>query len=271
MRVRLRLVTLVIILAFLPCCSFPRRPTTQPSILVPPSLEAVRLSNEGIRSLRGVARSELVYQGKRIRIRQAIALAKPGFMRIETLNFLDQPVFILATDGATLQAMSLSENLFYRGTVSQGLNHFMRLEMSSQELISLILGEIPPRQDGSISYDPRRRLYRLAIPPSRRWETQTFWIEPKTLRVVEVSSTDRFGRDEIRVFFSQFRKTGSFTFPREIRIDVPVSNDRIQLGFRKIEINPFLPSDLFRLSVPPGVEVVEISESMSRPPETHMP
>ncbi len=231
----------------------------------------VRSSNEGIRSLRGVARSDLVYQGKKIRIRQAIALAKPGLMRIETLNFLDQPLLILATDGVTLQAMSLSENRFYRGTVSQGLNHFMRLGMSSQALISLILREIPSREDGSISYDPQRRHYRLTIPPSSRWATQTFWIEPKTLRIIEVSSTDVLSGDEIRIFFSQFRKTGSLNFPREIRIDVPAINNRIRLRFQKIEINPLLPSDLFRLSVPPGVEVVEIAESASRPTESHPP
>jgi len=255
-------------------CTLLKHPPSRPSISAPPLVEEVRLSNERIRSLQGIARVDWIYQGKRLRTRQAIALAKPGFMRLETLNFLNQPLLILTTDGVTLQAISLSENRFYRGAVSEGLTHFMGLRMGSEELVSLILGEIPLHGDASICYDSRRRLYKLTFPPSTRWERQTFWIHPKTLRVVEASKTDAFKREEIRFCFSQFRKTGSVTFPREIQIEVPAIDNRIRINFRKIEINLPLPPDIFRLSIPPGVEVVEINDSMMRfppdfPPQKH--
>ena len=247
-------------------CTLLKYPPSRPSISAPPLVEEVRLSNERIRSLQGIARVDWIYQGKRLRTRQAIALAKPGFMRLETLNFLNQPLLILTTDGVTLQAISLSENRFYRGAVSEGLTHFMGLRMGSEELVSLILGEIPLRGDATINYDSRRGLYRLTFPPSARWETETFWIDPKTLRVLEISKTDPLGREEIRILFGPFRKRGSVTFPTKIQIELPTVDNRIRLNFRKVEINPPLSPDLFRLPIPPGIEVVEIDDSMGRFP-----
>lgn len=260
MKIFLRPAAFFAILILLLSCCLLKRPPSRPSIPAPPLVEEVRLLNERIRSLRGTARIELSYQGKRLRARQAIALAKPGFMRIETLNFLNQPLLILVTDGVTLQAMSLSENRFYRGDVSKGLAHFTGLRMSSEELVSLILGEIPLRGDSSIGYDSRRRLYVLTFPPSNRRKTETFWVDPKTLRVVEISKTD-LKSGEIRILFSRFKKAGSATFPREIEIEVPETDNRIGLNFRKVEVNPLLGPDLFRLPIPPGVEVVEIDDA----------
>jgi len=266
LRISIRPLAFLVILTFSWGCSLVRPPSWRPSIPFSPLIEAVRLSNERIRSLRGIARIELVYQGKRFRARQAIALAKPGLMRLETLGLLNQPLLILATDGVTLQALSISENRFYEGTVSGGLSHFMHLRTNSEEFVSLILGSIPLREDGSLRYDAYRSLYQLTFPPSTRWETQTFWIHPKTLRVLEILKTDALNGEEIRISFGRFRKAGSVTFPMEIDIEVPAADNRIRLRFRRVEVNPSLSQDLFRLSTPPGVEIVAIDQDMGRFP-----
>lgn len=266
MKIALRLLAFLIVLSFPVACSLLKHPPSRPLILVPPPVEEVRLSNIPIRSLRGIAGIELIYQGKRFRARQAIALEKPGFMRLETLNSLDQPLLILATDGVTFQAMSMTENRFYTGTVVEGLGYFMRLRMSSEESVSLILGEIPLHEDASIRYDSGRGLFQLTFPPSAEWETQTFWIEPETLRVVEITKTRALTGEEIRVSFSQFRKTGSVAFPKEIQIELSGGDNRIGLNFREIEIDLPLPQGLFSLSIPPGVEVVEIEDDMRQSP-----
>jgi hypothetical protein len=266
LKIALRPLTFSIVFTLLFGCSLVKPPPTRESVRIPPTAEKVRLSNQQIRSLRGFARIELIHQGKRVRARQAIALVKPGLIRLETLNSLDQPLLILATDGVTFQVMSLSESRFYTGTVSEGFAHFIHLRTSSEELVSLILGEIPPHGDPSVSYDSDRALYRLMFPASANWKTQTFWIDPDTLRVVDISKTDAFTGEEIHCHFSRFRRKGSVIFPMEIQIEVIGVNKRIALDFRKLEVNPPLPRDLFTLSVPRGVEVVEIRESAKEAP-----
>jgi hypothetical protein len=226
----------------------------------------VRLSNETIRSLRGVANIGLSYQEKSLKTRVAIALAEPGLMRLETLNFLDQPLLILTTDGVALQALSMPENRFYRGTVLEGLSHFINLRIGSEALVSLILGRIPTTGDGSIRYDANRGLYRVSFPPSIRWKMQDFWIHPRTLRVIEIAKKDAMSGEAIRVSFSRVRKVQSVDFPTGIEIGIAEVNSLITLRFRKLEINPSFAPDLFRLAIPPGVEVVELDHVIGRQP-----
>jgi hypothetical protein len=231
-----------------------------------PPIAEVCLSNEGIRSLRGIARINLRYAGKRLKVKQAIALAKPGFIRLETFSFLDQPLLIVATDGVNLQAVSLPENRFYRGTVAAGLSRFIHLTMSSEEFVSLILGEIPRCRSAVMGYDLSRRLFTLTFPPSSRWERETYWVHPETLRVVAISKADASKREAFRVVFSRFKKAGSRTFPMLIQIEAPGDENRIELYFRTTEINASLPRDLFSLAVPPGLEVVDMDETIQQSP-----
>ena len=238
-------------------CSLTPYPPSRPRVPAP-TVEEVRLANRGVRSLRALGKVELHYQGKRAVAREAIALVRPGSLRLETLDSLNRPVLILATNGSSFQAMSLSENRFYRGGVSEGLGYFLHVRISSEALVSLLLGDIPPEGAVSMGYDSGKGLYRLAFPPSTEWMTQNYWIHPKTLKVLEMSKTILEG-EEIRVVFNGFKKTGSVQFPREIALEVPGARNRIRLDLHTIEINPSLPPDLFALSPPIGAEVLEIN------------
>ena len=237
-----------------------KHPKIPPSSLVPPPIAAIRSANDTVRSFRGVASTRLVYQGKSLKVRQAIALAQPGWMRFETLSFLDQPLWILATDGVELQAISLPENRFYRGSVADGLSHLLGFRLTGQEFVSLFLGAIPDRTDGFVRYDSQRGVHRLTFPPSSRWEAETFWIDPNTLRPVEISKIDASTGHEIRISFNRFQRKESMMLPGEVVIELPGPENRVRFVFRKTEINPPLSPDLFRLTIPPGVEVVEIDD-----------
>jgi hypothetical protein len=244
---------------------FPLKPPkVPPPIVVSPPIAAIRSANDTVRSFRGVASTKLFYQGKSLRAKQAVAVAQPGSMRFETFGFLNQPLWILVTDGVTLQVASLSENRLYQGAVSEGLNQILGFRLTSQEFVSLFVGKLPDRMDGSVSYDPERGLHRLVFPPSSRWHAEMFWIHPRTWRVVEICKTDAMTGREIRVSFNRFQRKGSVVFPREITLTLDRPDDRVQFVFRNTEINPALPPELFRLTVPPGIEVVELGDDMAR-------
>lgn len=227
----------------------------------------VRQSNGRIRSIRGIGRVEVVSDGKKFKARQFMVLEKPDMMRVDLLSFLDLPYLRLAFKGDTFQAMDMRANVFYTGELARALSLFVPIRVTSREFIAFVFGEIPEQDHLRARYDPRRRLYELDFPPSTRWKSQTFWIHPKTSRVVEISkkSVRESEKETIRVSFSRFRKTGSMTFPTEVEIEVSGANNRIRFNFRKIEINPPLPREPFRLPIPPGAEVVTIDEGMRRP------
>jgi hypothetical protein len=243
-------------------CYHIKYPPYKPSVPITDLVGMVRESRSQIHSLRGIGRIEVVSQGKRVRTRQFIVLAKPDMMRVDLLHFMDLPYLRLAFRGDTFQALDMRENVFYTGRVVKGLSLFVPLRLTSREFIAFVFGEIPSQEYLSARYDPARRLYQLTFPPSTRWESQTFWIHPKTLRIVEASKTAASEGEVIRIFFSRFRKVGAMNFPAEILLEVSGIGSRIKLDFRKIEVNPSLSPELFRLSVPPGVEVVEITDEV---------
>lgn len=234
-----------------------RLPTPSPDLI-----ERARQSNGEIRSVRGIGRVEVVSQGKKLRSKQFILVGKPDMMRIDLLDFRGLPFLRLAFRGETFQAMDMRENVFYFGEVARGISLFVPLRINSREFVALLLGEMPSQEQVLARYDAHRRLYELTFPPSIRWESQTFWIHPKTLRVKEVSKIGAATGEVIRVSFSRFRRSGHAAFPREVKIEVPGAENRIRFSFQTIDINPRLPRELFRLTIPRGAEVVEIEDEM---------
>ncbi len=229
-------------------------------------IEKVRESNGTIQSVRGIGRVEVFSRGKKFRTRQFLVLTKPDMMRIDLLDFRDLPYMSLAFQGETFEAVDMRENVLYTGEVANGLSLFVPLRLTSVEFIEFIFGEMPNQDQVSARYDPHRRFYQLTFGPSNRWDSQTFWIHPKTLRVVEVSKRDASTGDVIQISFDRFKGRGSTSFPREVKIEVPGDTGRIRFSFQKIDINPPLPRDLFRLLIPPGITVVEIEDEMTRRP-----
>ncbi len=259
MRIFLRLLPLLVTVLLWGC--FRVQYPAQPAIPVSDFVKKVRLPGEAILSIRGLARIEVISRTRRFNAREFIALVKPRMIRLDTMTFLDQPLFLFVSrDGVSFQAMSLSENRFYEGTVANGFSRLIPLGIGvdSQEFISILLGEIPSHDEASIQYDQRKQLYRLSFPPSSRWQEQIYWVHPGSFRVVEVSKKTYPKGDEIHVFFRNFKETGNTTFPMQIEIEVPAADIRTQIAFRQIEVNPTLPPDLFSLSIPQGAEIVRM-------------
>ncbi len=227
----------------------------------------VRQTDVQIQSIRGIGGVEVVSNGKKFKARQFMVLGKPDMMRVDLLSFLDLPYLRLAFKGDTFQAMDMRSNVFYTGELVKALALFVPIEVTSREFIALVFGEIPEEDHLWARYDPGRRLYELDFPPSARWTRQTFWIQPKTSRVVEIfkKGVRESEKETIRISFGRFRKAGSMTFPTQVEIEASGADNRIRFNFRKIEINPPLPREPFRLPVPPGAEVVTIEEGMRRP------
>jgi outer membrane lipoprotein-sorting protein len=55
-------------------------------------------------------------------------------------------------------------------------------------------------------------------------------------------------------------------FPRQIRIDRPHDDYRLDLQITKLTLNEELPPDRFKLDQPPGTELVRVGESTEEKP-----
>jgi outer membrane lipoprotein-sorting protein len=57
------------------------------------------------------------------------------------------------------------------------------------------------------------------------------------------------------------------TFPRQIRIERPHDDYRLDLQITKVTLNEDLPSDRFKLEQPPGSELVRVGENTEEKPQ----
>src|SRR6267378_4300654 len=57
------------------------------------------------------------------------------------------------------------------------------------------------------------------------------------------------------------------TFPRQIRIERPHDDYRLDLQITKVTLNEDLPSDRFKLEQPPGTELVRVGENTEEKPQ----
>jgi outer membrane lipoprotein-sorting protein len=61
--------------------------------------------------------------------------------------------------------------------------------------------------------------------------------------------------------------TGLNAFPRQIRLERPHDDYRLDLQITKVSLNEQLPPDRFRLDQPPGTELVRVSETAEGKPQ----
>jgi len=56
-------------------------------------------------------------------------------------------------------------------------------------------------------------------------------------------------------------------FPRQIRIERPHDDYRLDLQITKVTLNEDLPPDRFKLDQPPGTELVRVGENTEEKPQ----
>jgi hypothetical protein len=65
--------------------------------------------------------------------------------------------------------------------------------------------------------------------------------------------------------------SGVTSFPREIRIDRPHDDYRLELAFTKLLLNQEIPADRFKLEQPAGTELVNVGEGSEDKPAQKEP
>jgi len=61
---------------------------------------------------------------------------------------------------------------------------------------------------------------------------------------------------EVSAAYSDYRKTGKGVFPHRIAVEFPGLGVSLNLSFDRVEVNPSIPAETFRVSVPDGVNIL---------------
>lgn len=217
-------------------------------------LNRLQDSSDWFRSLDGIARVHVVWQGKSTSTTQALLAEKPDLLRVETLNpfGFGSPLMVMATDGTDMAVMIPAEGLMFRGAASsQNLQRFTKLPLRLTDLVHLLLYQVPmiPEADrsGSVGADGDSLIQlhgaddfrqELRFDPERRLVASTYY---------------RGDELTLRVGYSDF-SAGEHPFPHAAVVEMPQQQAVASLTFSELTTNVASEPWRFRLSTPSGYQ-----------------
>jgi hypothetical protein len=186
------------------------------------------------------------------RSKQRMWLARPAQLRVEVLGFLDTTLAVLVTDGERYALFQSQEQRLEEGAVYPDLLwDAARLALTPAEAVEVILGA--PEPDAGLTrgtaYLVGERVRIALTDPGgrvRRWVE--FGAGGELRRLAQ--SDDR-GDVVWEALFDDFTEIDGAPFARNVALRSSSGRAHAELVLGRIELNPDVPADIFRLR-PPG-------------------
>jgi outer membrane lipoprotein-sorting protein len=198
---------------------------------------------------------------------------------------IGKTIFDMASDGETFRVYIPSKNKFIVGSVAAERNSEKPIEnLRPQHLLEALLwSEV--RKEESVLFeefnDETARYYVLTVLRGgyRTEILRKIWFDRTNLQVSRLQSFAPKGVLVSDVHVSDWQPllmdqeipatsapSGLTSFPRQIRIDRPHDDYRLDLQITKLSLNEALPSDRFKLEQPSGSELVRVGEAAEEKP-----
>jgi outer membrane lipoprotein-sorting protein len=212
-------------------------------------------------------------------VKAFLLAARPENIRmIGQAPVIGTTVFDMASDGETFRVSVPSKNKFLEGQVSAEINSNKPIEnLRPQHLLDALLWpEI--RKEESVLFeefnDETARFYVLTVLRGgyRTEILRKIWFDRSDLQIARLQSFAPKGLLVSDVHFSDWQPVdpaqngapvnGPVTaFARNIRIDRPHDDYRLDLQVTKIVLNSDIPAERFKLEQPAGSELVHVGET----------
>lgn len=244
-----------ILLVFL--CSCAPRPVPLPAlsdVTVDQLLERVHETASLAQSLRGLARVELESPEKNFGASQVLIAEKPDRLRAETLSMFGQPVLLMTANGKQLRVLVPGQNRFYQGPASgSNLQRFARIPLRLTDLVHLLLYHVPvlPAVEQQLTMGEQGPQLEVTALDE---QSQTFDFD-ESLRLVRCRLLQG-GHLWLDIKYRDFSSNDGF--PRQLELNLPDYEVRLEIGFKQLELNPQLDPDRFALARPAGSTLIEL-------------
>ncbi|MGB9698330.1 MAG: DUF4292 domain-containing protein [Thermodesulfobacteriota bacterium] len=240
---------------------FPLASCVPPRLLPPEKpepnflLDQLRIRAHKISGLKGLAQVRITKQDKSLTSDHVLFLRRPAWLRAESLSPLGIPQLYLVTDGEEMKIYHPGENKYYWGPAnSQHISNLLPISLSLADIVSLFLGS-PPLiiHDTATVYKSKSEyLWILELQHSSPNRRQLLWIDPEDFLIHRV---ELYAAELIyQMTFAEYQQLHKVSFPHKIQY---VSlNNRVQVEYKEIFLNPSWEKDDFHLPIPRGAKII---------------
>lgn len=217
-------------------------------------LAALALRGAELTALRAEARVSIEGQRRASFAKQLLLVERPARLRLEIVGLLGQRVAVLATDGARYDLYRAERPALESGEVHAGiLFEVAGLALTPEEAVQLALGVPLLPAEGAPAAESVAALPEGGLRVVLRARSAD---EPR--RTLEFDGAGHLARYALHapggelafeVRYGDYRDVAGSAFAFAIAVELPATATRAALQFQRVELNPALSDDLFRLEL----------------------
>lgn len=197
-----------------------------------------------------------------------ILAARPASIRvIGQAPVVSKDIFDMASDGQQFHVFIPSKNEFIEGPADFERASRRPIEnLRPQHLFDALLW--PPIEPGapvlleqSDALPARYYVLTVASRGPASWELdRKIWFDRSNLRMARLEVYDAQGALVSDIQTKDWRAAGPADYPREVLLDRPVDDYRLDIAIGQLTLNQTIGADRFRLAQPSGAQLVRLGE-----------
>ncbi|MBX3025099.1 DUF4292 domain-containing protein [bacterium] len=238
----------------------PRPPSPTAPVDATAIVAADATRRAALRGLRAWARLSYQSPDASQRAKQLLVAERPDRLRLEIFSPFGA-VFVLAAADGALTAYDRGARTVYRGAASaDNLRRYTQMDLPVAGAVDLLLGTPPldAAAPGVVSLDGGAiELWRGTADGGAR----VVWYAPSLLPL-RYEERDRDGRVHLRAVYDGYAAVDGIDVATQLRLELPQSQQRIEIALSDIEVNPTLGNGVFALQTPDGSAVVELDRGV---------
>jgi hypothetical protein len=184
----------------------------------------------------------------RVRLRTIVLAARPDRFRVETLTPFEEPIDVVASDGARIWWLSRSDLKVGPATAGR-LGEVLPLPLAPRGVVDVLIGGVPT----STAWRPvgveagRDETWALSVVDAAGHRAR-LWVDRDAPRVRRIVLPARAEQPAIDVELSDH----DGLVARDIDLRVPARDLEVQIRLQSPEYGAAIPDGLFRVEAPPG-------------------
>ena len=211
----------------------------------------------GITDLKSFVETTIVTEDRKQSFRQALNAREPDSLRIDTLNFLGQPLGVYIYNGRNVKGQRsvmydpAHNRIFLGKEVQESFAKTLGMDLNLANYISVFYGNIPRlkslKMTGGSLKNEEKAIYSLTgIDPADKSRME-IEVDAYSLLPNQITRTPK-GGESILVKWRDYRDINGRDFPHQIIMELPSKGQSLTLVYTDPIINGGIPDDSFKLS-----------------------
>lgn len=247
---------LSIIIILQACAPAPRKPSPPVS---PPAteklnpeeiLKVLQLEWLKFEDLKGIGDVTLYRKGRVYNFNMIFLLKSPHFLRLETLSFWGQPIYIALSKGSDIMLYSLLENKVRTIKPDDGDSFsWLNLNSSIEDIVRIFSGNISHIRDVEsiklLSSENNSSEIKLII--NNKDNSVHLSLDGESNLIAKSIIKDEGGNTILEIEYKDRKNIKDFSFPHFINISLPSQNIKVEIRFKEIQTQTGIKAEDFIL------------------------